>query len=133
MEYKGKKQFKVTHNWHNEMSCVIEIDFNQDCVMDKIQEMVEFWSGWENRLSFNDGDYVKTFLKLTASTVQWISISDNYNTWGVRFSFTDREGWYPMDGSHGINILTNSRFEWDDDDFEVEEVSGIVAEPHPFL
>jgi len=125
MNYTGKKQFKVTNNWDDDMNCVIEIDFNHPDVVDKIKNMVEFWSGWEDLLYDNDEDYVKAFLKMTGADIQRVALERDYNTQGVRSAYDDREGWYKMDGTDGITILQHSTIEWDEDDFEIEETSGV--------
>lgn len=126
MKYEGKKQFKVTHGWHQEMSCVVEIYFDFPSTFDRIREMVEFWAGWEKRLSWNHGDYVKTFLQMVGGRVQDMALSEGLDTWCIRSAFAKLEGWYPMDGSEGINILRHSTLVYDCDDFEVQEVSGQI-------
>ena len=130
MEYKGKKQYKVEHNWNSEIYTVVEVDFDFPNVLEMMKEMVEFWSGWENRLGWNDGDYVKTFLQQVASWCWTPRLQ--YNPWGVRTYFDDREGWVPLDGSNGINILQSETISIEDEDFDVTETEGVTPYPSPF-
>jgi len=123
MDYKGRMQFQVKNDW-NDMEAIIEIDFSHEGIMEKIKNMVEFWSGWEYHVSTNNGDYVQAFLKTLAADIQDVALGMNYNTQGVRSAYDDREGWCKMDGTDGIDILQHSTIEWDADDFEVEQTSG---------
>lgn len=133
MKYEGKKQFKVQHEWHDDMMCIVEIDFDFPNIMQSIQQQVEFWYGWEQKLKRNDGDYVKTFLQQLGSHVQDIALGTGYNTWGVKEEFNSREGWAPMNGLAGINILHHTRLEFEDQEFEVTETSGWVEKKHPLF
>lgn len=73
-----------------------------------IKEMVEFWAFWEDRLADNDGDYTKTWLKLLGSFI----IRNNRPP-------KDDEGWYQLDGSLGIKLLSWERWEHDEDQIEL--------------
>ncbi len=112
-DLKGKKTFEVNYSptWAN---ITVEIDFDMEFKVGKtetmkttqaIKEMVEFWSGYLERLSLNKGDYLHTFLKSLAHEVFLIQLEGNWNTEGVIDQFENREGWFNMDGSCGINII----------------------------
>lgn len=74
-----------------------------------IKEMVEFWGAWEDRLAFNKGDYMRTWLKQLG-----------------RYIFhhgkppANEEGWYDLDGTYGIKLI--SHFPWEHD-IEDEDMS----------
>ena len=88
---------------------------------DRIKQMVEFWSDWEDRLEDNDGDYTKTFLQQLASRCLEIVISNNYNLFGVIGEFEEAEGWFKMNGSYGITITSVDDFEFQYSEFQIEE------------
>lgn len=127
MEYKGKMQFNVKHSSYEDITCVIEIDFDAELLIENIKETVQFWSGWQDRLDINDGDYVKTFIQQLASNVQWVALKNNYNTFGVRSEFADMEGWFEMDGSKGVTLLQHTTIEYEDFEFDVHQTSGVEA------
>lgn len=91
-------------------------------VADTIKIMVEFWWDWESRLFYNNGDYTITFLQQLANEILTTIISNNYNLDGVIYDFNNKEGWCPMDGSHGIKIINADEVDFRDRDFQVSEV-----------
>ncbi|MHB8209121.1 DUF2528 family protein [Mucilaginibacter sp.] len=86
-----------------------------------IKEMVEFWGWWQERLDRNEGDYTKTFLQQLAREINYIQVEYDYNLRGVIEEFENREGWFKMDGSLGIEILSIDDFEMEYHDYEVME------------
>lgn len=126
----SKQQYKIEHNWYSDIYTIVEIDFDFPRVEDKIRQMVEFWAGWEHKLKVNEGDYLKTFLQQVASWC-W-SPRQTYNTWALVGWFNEEEGWFPLDGTHGITILQSETIEIEDGEFEVSEVQGVKPAPSPF-
>jgi hypothetical protein len=128
------KKYKVEHTpTYGEVEVEIDFDFvsriknetgEEDYpVMLCIQEMVNFWSGSEQRLDENEGDYVKTFLKQLCREVISITASRNLSTYGVIEQMKGEEGWCPLDGSCGIKLVSQSEPElYDQEDFEITEV-----------
>lgn len=87
-----------------------------------IKDMVDFWTGSEERLGDNDGDYLNTFLKQLCEHVMRMLATSNWNEYGVIDAMMDEEGWCPMDGSCGIKIVSVSEMEFNQDDFEILEI-----------
>lgn len=75
-------------------------------VMDAITDMVHFWAGSYERIEDNDGDIVNTFLKSLCETVSRCLSNLNFNLLGVIDNLKDSEGWYALDGSFGIKLLS---------------------------
>jgi hypothetical protein len=129
-----KKKFRVEFealNWY----AIIEVDeaFVPEhgfgipgfTTRDVIKTMVEFWTGWEHELLFNDGDYLKTFLQQLGREIVLIQADDSMaGTDTVIGEFKGREGWSRMDGSFGIKILAIQPLDLDPRDFSIEEVEG---------
>jgi len=99
---------KYTLTYEFEEIAEVEIDDERD-VVPIVKEMVEFWAGWESRLAANDGDLVQTWLKQLA---MFILRND-------RVPAND-EGWYPLDGSHGIKINSVTSWDFDEDEIGVD-------------
>ena len=99
---------------------IVEID--EEKALPVIKGMVEFWSDWESRLEFNDGDYIKTFLQQLGQQIFMEMISGNSNLYFVDQRFRDAEGWVPMDGTSGITILSVDINKAEIDEFEIEEI-----------
>lgn len=89
--------------------------------LEVVKSLVEFWSGWEQRLASNKGDYIKTFLQQLASEVISLVAANNWTLDGVLDEFSDKDGYCPMDGSCGIEILHTDEFSFEDDEFQVLE------------
>lgn len=80
-----------------------------------LKEMVEFWSGWEERLAANDDDFLKTwFRQLIRETI-------------LRGVPCDREGWVPLDGSCGIRVEVVEHWEPEAMAMEATQRTGVEA------
>lgn len=115
----SKKSYNIEYGptW---WECTVEIDHTR--ATDKvIRTMVEYWTGWEERLDNNDGDYNKTFLQQLAREINYIQIQDNVMLKGVLKEFENREGWLPMDGSYGIEITHIDDFTFEHNQYQVQE------------
>ena len=110
-------------------SCRIEIDPDFKCTrgegqittMELIKEMVEFWYEWPSRLEDQEGDYIRTFALQLGKECFVIAYSNNYNIKGVTDEFADKEGYVPMNGSHGIWIKECDSAEIGDQFFSLKE------------
>ena len=74
-----------------------------------IKEMVEFWLGWEDAVSNNNGDYTRTWLKNLAKFIirnQELPLNN--------------EGWTLLDGTYGITVKSWEVWRPDDDDISIE-------------
>jgi len=91
----------------------VEINFDykfqygelQMSMNDMMKEMVDFWSGSEYRLTDNNGNYFETFLKQLCHEVMILGVDDK-NVTGIINEFNNREGWWKIDGSEGIKLLS---------------------------
>ena len=71
-----------------------------------IKEMVEFWAMWETALAKAGGDYTRAWLTQLAHHILHSGHPPR----------RDDEGWVPLDGSHGIKLLSWDRWEFDPSD-----------------
>jgi hypothetical protein len=92
---------------------IARVEINEEKSKMAIQEMVEFWMGWKDKLEENDGDYIQTWLKQLVIYIVRMGSSPS-----------NQEGWYPLDGSHGIKLEKWSRYIPDDRLIEIEEAEG---------
>jgi len=73
-----------------------------------MKETVEFWADWEDDLKRAGGDYMAVFfrsLMLFFLNNKRLPCEDSH----------EDEGWYPLDGSHGIKATYWDVFEVDED------------------
>lgn len=77
-----------------------------------IKEMVDFWSGSEDRLEANDGSYLHTWLKQLAVFIL-----------RLRRTPDGDEGWCKLDGTYGIKLLNWEEYEHDEDQIEITETT----------
>lgn len=88
---------------------LVEVDITDSAVAGpNIIAMVRFWSGWEERLA-NAPNYEVAFCRQLA-----LFLLENN-----RMPGEDDEGWYPLDGSHGIKAHSFYRHEFNEDLIEV--------------
>lgn len=116
-DYNGVKRFNISE-FDNSWAMKIEIDFEFPNIKDAIQQSVEFWGGWEMDLEYNDGDYVKTFLQ----NIAVFSIKHSSSGMSAGFNFENKEGYPYMDGKHGIKIVDSDILDFDNSNFEIEEI-----------
>ncbi|MCK5345019.1 MAG: DUF2528 family protein [Candidatus Heimdallarchaeota archaeon] len=96
---------------------LVEIKDDEE-TMSKMKEMILFWMNGKNRIKKEKGDITTAFLKMLGETM--ITESMEYNTFGIREFFKEEEGWYDMDGSHGIEIFSVDTWNFDASDFSIE-------------
>lgn len=89
---------------------IATVEIDEAKAAEPIKEMVEFWTNWEEKVEDNKGDYVKTWLQNLA-----IYIIRNGHP-----PDTEDEGWYPMDGSHGITLTRWASWQPDRDEMFIE-------------
>ena len=111
-ELKGKPTYRITHDpTGGEIEVTIDYSYvntfgdRRYTMVEYIKEMAEFWADSKTRISDNDGDYVKSFLKQLCQEAMTAAYEKNLNITGVRAHFDDLEGYSKMDGSQGIHII----------------------------
>jgi len=77
--------------------------------LDAIKDMVEFWAFWEKRLAEAHGDY----------TLCWLHELANFMLYEQRPPNSGDEGWYLLDGSLGIRLISFYPWQFDPSAIEV--------------
>ena len=125
------KTFKIEHSWSGNIT--VEVDEEkveayewQGKKRNLWHEINTFWSGHENRFDRAGGDDRKAALLLLCETALYEA--RHHNLFGIVEAFKHLEGWPPLDGSFGIKIVDFNPFEFDEDDFDMEELdmSGVA-------
>ena len=132
MDYTGKKRFRVEHTpTYGEIDIEIDFDKVNDMgdfgkevpILDSIKEMVLFFSDGESLIDDFDGDYVKAFLKNICEKILRLQIEYYVNEIGIIRLFEKQEGYLPIDGSYGIELLSLDEINTSDySDYEIVEV-----------
>lgn len=81
-----------------------------------IKEQVEFWMGWEGRVKKKG--YTNVFLQ-NLTKMAYV-FSRDYSLNGIIRRIGESEGWYPVDGSVGIELL---EFEYESPDWDELQIS----------
>jgi hypothetical protein len=108
------KEYTITYNDRHQVVVRIDHDVMTEA---KLHEINSFWSDddWRVRRA---GSVLHAVLKMLAAEVlrlsllPWGDVVDQFNR-GV-------EGWPPMDGSEGIELVRYDEMSYDADDMEVE-------------
>lgn len=104
------KTYKIEYEFYQ----LAEVEIDEELASGPIKEMVEFWMGWENKLSDHQGDYVKAFL-----TQLGMFILTN----GRAPEAEKDEGWHRLDGHFGIKVISWDAWEPAECDIFISEVS----------
>ena len=99
-----------THKIEYDGLTLATVEIDEEKAADPIKEMVEFWASGEDDLATEDGDYTRAWLLRLGRFI-------------VRQNAPPRdgdEGWYPLDGTHGIKLVSWDTWEADDDLFSIE-------------
>jgi hypothetical protein len=94
----------------------VEVDDSAEGVM---REMLLFWSGGQALIDEHEGDITRAFLQLLVLSM--LPLSMHYlEPWRV---LQEGEGWYPLDGSYGIEVLSCGEWTFDDAEIDVQVIS----------
>lgn len=115
---------RVFHLSHSETywDGSVEIDHENPDAVEAMKQAVEFWTGWEDRLDENDGDYTKTFLKSLGEKLVLMQLHLGYNLSGIIQDMAEEEGWPLLNGTYGIKLTRCGVPEIDD--IYIEEKAG---------
>lgn len=105
------RKFKVEYGCQE--LCSVEID--EEKAKLHIEEMVKFWSGWEDRVARHNGSMVHVFLEQLGHF-----IFRNGRLPGVKLN--EDEGWYALEEPQGFCVVCWSPYEFDDGELDIEEV-----------
>lgn len=112
----AKKRVEISFEW---WCATIEID-ESESTMATMKEQLLFWSGGQDRIDRHGGDIEKAYLKMLASHMIFESI--NCTQEGVAIAFDDEEGWYPIRGKNGVNLINCDSWEFSDEDFDIKQL-----------
>lgn len=87
------------------------VEIDESKAAEPIKQMVEFWSEWEEKLAEYNGDYTRAWLGMLARHILRNAGPPE----------KDEEGWYPLDGTHGIKLVKWVAAEHDDDLISIEQ------------
>lgn len=90
-------------------------------------EMVSFWHDWEadieGELTYDS--VIQLCLKNIAKRALQLSVSNDYTLKGIIRAFDHEEGFIPMDGTWGIEIIYESGFYFDAIEWEIKRKEAI--------
>ena len=84
----------------------------------KMREQLMYWAGGEYRLASAGGEVERAFLIMLGQAL--VREAMDYTIEGVLARFADREGWYPLDGSAGVRLVSIDNWEFYEDEFELK-------------
>lgn len=94
------KKVKIEFDWW-EADVLIE---DTPETLEKMKEQLLFWMGGQQWIDDEDGDVEMAYLKMLTRTI--LPLSMDYNLFGIVEKISDREGWYPIDGTHGVKLIS---------------------------
>lgn len=113
------KRYKLKYDWMHEV--IVEID-DEKCTDDLLHEINNFWSDAEYRLDEAKGNILNAVLTMLCTTALILSIQELNAQ--AHLAEGKEEGWPPLDGSHGIKIISVDQFEFDPEEVEIKEVAA---------
>lgn len=123
MDYKGIKQFNVENRLNDEIFSIIQIDFDHKDIWELMHQAVAFFHKIPEDIEKED--LLERFLQHLASSVWFFGANNNENTYGLRNTIENQEGYFKVDGSQGVYLLEHEVIDGSDDsDYSFKEVSG---------
>jgi hypothetical protein len=110
-----KKRYTLTYDWSFDMVVTIDHSILTD---EKLHEINNFWSGAQERLRAARGNICKAVLTMLALHAFRMTITDLDPEGRLRRG--EEEGWPPLDGSYGIQLLSLDYFELDEDELTIK-------------
>lgn len=99
----------ITHRINYDGITLATVEIDEEKAAEAIKEMVEFWASAQDDLREEKGDYTRAWLRRLGR-----HIVREYEP-----PRRDEEGWHPLDGSHGIKLVSWEAWEADDDLFSI--------------
>ena len=115
MSANKKVRINLTFDW---WEAVVEVE-RCDKTTEKMKAQLLFWMNGQHRIDEEKGDIEKAYLKML--TQQLIYLSMEFNTFGIKEEMADMEGWYSIDGKHGVKLLTADTWRFMECDVRLEE------------
>lgn len=110
------KQVKISYEW---WVALVEIDDIPETYQ-YMEDQLLFWSGGEDRIDREDGDVESAYLRMLGEAI--ITKSTRLTVQGIIRHFAEAEGWVPLDGSFGIRLVTVDTWEFESDEFLIQEL-----------
>ncbi len=116
------KVYDYAH-WCTNSSAQFEVD-TEKFTPKMAQDNLDFFAWFYDRTA----DPVDEIMKKYAGEAILVATNGNWNTNGVIDEFSNKEGFYPLDGSHGIKLKRVEAIELDTDDFRVIKTNVKIKE-----
>lgn len=109
------RRYRVTYDWWE-----LVVDIRQDKVtLAKAREMVLFWDGGDDLLKASAGVNEAFLLHLARNLIRFAVYEDS-----PADALQEEEGWYKLDGTDGINVVSVDPWDFDEDEFRIGLVGG---------
>lgn len=93
-----------------------EVEIDEDIAKPYLMETVQFFMGAEERLARFDGNVVLAYLDLLKTEILYTTVHDGD---GMLLVNAGCEGFYPLDGSHGVRLVSCEPFNLKDLEIDV--------------
>jgi len=95
----------------------VEFDVNTDIFTEQsAKEVLDFWTWTYDK----ENDLIDECIKKYAFECIILSGENNFTLLGIKDAFENKEGWTKIDGSMGIEILTNDCFEFEENNMVMD-------------
>jgi len=115
MSANKKVRINLTFDW---WEAVVEVE-RCDKTTEKMKAQLLFWMNGQHRIDEEKGDIEKAYLKML--TQQLIYLSMEFSISGIKDEFRGMEGWYSIEGRHGVELLTADTWKFSVTDVFLEE------------
>ncbi len=123
----GKQLITVQHGWVSDIEVSVAIDFDFPEVKQKIKDMSLFWSGHPTETAPFE-EHLVFWLGVLANEAYVIKVGENYNNYGVCRAFNENEGYWPLDGTHGIILKSVCGPVLESDEYEISSQEAYTGD-----
>jgi len=111
------KKVKITHkNW----SADVLIDDEDPKTLRAMKSQLMHWASGEHKIEREKGNVEQAYLKMLGQELAAQSIEKGLTEVVEKFEFI--EGFFPLDGSYGVRLITLQHWEFDANEFNLEEI-----------
>jgi hypothetical protein len=107
------KRYTINYDW---WEAVVDVDDTPE-TLEYMKEQILFWMVGEERLKKFNNHIIDAYIEMLSS--QLIVLSMDYNEYGINQKFLNMEGWYPIDGTYGVKLISCFNWFFEEDNFDV--------------
>ena len=110
------RKVQIEYEW---WLAVLEID-DSESTLSTMRDQLLFWTNGQERIKDSNGNIELAYLRMIGRELMLNSME--FNIKGVLEHFKGLEGYAPLDGSHGVKLLSVDSWQFEECDFYIRKI-----------